>query len=234
MPDIGAHPSRRFGLGAKFLGLAVLIGNKFDVHDRLQPIIDNLSRTIGETVHLGILSDNEVVHVAIGFPDQGPHLAVQLGARSLAHTTALGKAILATFSDEAFDLRYPVEELESRTPRSIRSRSGLRRDLQETQRRGYAIDDEESRLGVRCLAFPIFGATGEAVAAISVTTTPARIMGVHAQVVVRSLREAAVRATEALGGRAQNYRRVESTAMVGLVESPRPRESPRRRRSSFA
>jgi IclR family acetate operon transcriptional repressor len=196
----GTSSRRRVALGPRALGLAVLVNSKYDPETRLEPLMDNLARTVGETVHAGMLDDTWIIHVSRSVPEAGLHMAAPLGSRELAHVTALGKAMLATLSREELLRRYRHEELLVRTGRAISTRAALLEELEHVAARGYAIDDEESRAGVRCIGAPIFGPGGDATLAFSVTTMPVHLEGERLEVVARAVRDAAELATAALGG----------------------------------
>lgn len=196
----GSTRVRRVSLGPKSLGLAVLINNNYDLERRLQPQIEELARSVGETVHAAILDHTFVVHVARAAPSHGLHMAAAIGSRAHAHLTALGKAILATLPREELIHRYPQEELPTESPSSIGTRTELLEDLDRVVTRGYAIDNEESRAGVMCVGVPIFGPSDIATFAISVTTLPVQLAGERLDTVVNELKLAAAQASASLGG----------------------------------
>ena len=195
-----ATRTRRVVLGPQALGLAVLVNNKYDAETRFQPQIDGLARTVGETVHVAILDDTFVVHVARAAPAHGLHMAAALGSREHAHLTALGKAMLATLPRDEILRRYPKEQLPTGSPKSIGTRTKLLAELDRIATRGYAIDEEESRAGVMCVGAPIFGPSDTAHFALSVTSLPIQLAGDRLEIVARALRSAAAEATAALGG----------------------------------
>jgi DNA-binding IclR family transcriptional regulator len=199
-PDGSSGRRRRVDLGPRALGLAVLVNNKYDPETRLQPLMENLSKAVGETVHAAILDDIWVIHVARSVPESGLHMAAPLGAREFAHVTALGKAMLATLSREEILHRYRHEELPVRSRKAIATRTALLEELEKVAARGYAIDDEESRAGVRCVGAPIFGPAGNAIFALSVTTMPVHLEGERLRAVAQAVREATALATAAFGG----------------------------------
>jgi IclR family KDG regulon transcriptional repressor len=86
----------------------------------------------------------------------------------------LGKAILAHVHRDAVERILP-ERLEALTPRTITDRDAFLSHLAEVRRRGYALDDEEFMEGVRCVAVPIMGPGGEAVAAVSISGPAFRV-----------------------------------------------------------
>lgn len=190
---------RRLDLGPRAFGLAVLVSAKFTPEVRLRPVMDTLSRSVGETVHAGILDDVSVIHIARSVPDAGLHMAAPLGSREFAHVTALGKAILATLSREEILRRYPQEQLPARTAKAISSRTALLDELERIAETGYAIDDEESRAGVRCVGAPVFDASGAAMFAISVTSMPIHLEAERLDAVAQAVVEAAATATASLG-----------------------------------
>jgi DNA-binding IclR family transcriptional regulator len=196
------HGDRRkhVDLGPRLFGLAVLIGNKYDPKARLGPTLQELAQTVGETVHVGVLSGTDIVHIARAIPDEGPHLAVELGSRQFAHVTALGKALLATLPPEEVVERYPTKKLPVPSSNAMSTRDLLLTELDRTRSSGYALDDEESRPGVKCVGVPIFGPGDTAFAAISVTTTPARLEGERLTAMAAALQSAGASASQALGG----------------------------------
>jgi IclR family acetate operon transcriptional repressor len=189
----------RLDLGPAMHGLAVLVTNKYDTDAQLQPIIRGLARSVSETVHVGALDHTHMVHIAVAMPDTGMNIAARIGSREYAHAAALGKALLATLADEDVRRRYVGEELVVRTPATVATVPALLAELARTRERGYALDVEESREGVYCIAAPVFGAGGEALFAISITTVPQRL-GARREQLVKAVQAAASLATASFGG----------------------------------
>ena len=190
----------RFEIGVAAHGFAVLLTNRFDTEARLRPVISGLSQALGETVHVGTLERAEVIHVARAMPSSGMTVAARIGAREHAHCAALGKALLATLPDEAVDDVYPDEALPVQTPNSIATRTKLHEELARIRERGYAIDDEEGQLGIKCVAAPIFTTGGRALFAMSVTSVPARLDDVSLKRAVDAVRGSAALLTASFGG----------------------------------
>ncbi|GAA2366608.1 IclR family transcriptional regulator [Dactylosporangium salmoneum] len=189
-----------FELGVSALGLAVLIGDKYDTEARLRPVISELARAIGETVHVGVLAGAEVVHVARALPASGFSVAARVGTREAAHCAGLGKALLATLASEEFEELFPDERLRTQTINSLATRSALRQDLATVRSRGYALDEEEGTLGIKCVATPIFAAGAQPYFALSVTSVPARMTEDRLPDIVSAVRGAAALLTAAFGG----------------------------------
>jgi DNA-binding IclR family transcriptional regulator len=194
-----------YDLGFATHGFAVLVSNKYDLTAKLGPLIANLARLLDETVHVGMREHDRVIHVSRALPDEGPNMAVRLGERELAHATALGKAILATLSTEVLHALYLEEQLATRGPGTVETRTQLLEQLSEVAALGYALDDEGSRPGVRCLAAPIFSSDGTAGLAVSITTMTVRLPDERVPEVAAAVMATAALATAAFGGRAPGH-----------------------------
>lgn len=210
----------RLDLGPAMQGLAILVTNKYDIEAQIQPIIKGLARSVSETVHVGQLDHDQVVHIAVAMPDAGMGIAARLGSRAFAHSAALGKALLATMTDDEVRTLYVAENLPINTPTTIPNVSMLIEELAETRARGYALDAEESRPGVFCIGVPVFGPGRQPVFAISVTTVPNQSEERREQL-VKAVRAAASLATTSFGGRDGDWRtrKDERHAMVRATPS---------------
>lgn len=201
MPGPDGQRGLPYDIGFAAHGLAVLISSKYDTTAKLQPVIDGLARTLEETVHVGVLEYDKVVHVARALPDEGPNMAARIGSRQYAHVTALGKAMLAALPQETVAALYVDERLPGVGPRAISTRAELSAHLRTVAEQGYALDDEESRPGVRCVAAPLFGPDGHPLLAVSVTTMAVRLQAERLTEVADATKAAATLATTAFGGR---------------------------------
>lgn len=142
---------RYFGLGVKALVVGASYVESSDSVAAAQPVLDWLASQLGETVHLGRLDGSDVVYLAKRESSHPLRLYSAIGRRLPAHSTALGKALLAERRPSDIDLLLP-EELPQLTPNTITRRSELQQELQAIRTRGYSIDDEENSEGIRCFA----------------------------------------------------------------------------------
>jgi len=158
----------RYYLGTKVIELAGAYLLKSDLRNDSQAALDELAEMTGETVHLAVPSGTEVVYIAKVESKHALSMFSHIGARLPMHCTALGKAILA-FSD-SYELHAVLSKpLITRTPNSITSINALENELTLIRSRGYAIDNEENELGIRCVGAPIFDYTTKPIGAISVS-----------------------------------------------------------------
>ncbi len=170
----------RYRLGTRCLELARAFNRAGgDLLRRGRGVLEELGRETGETVHLGVLRDFEVVHLA-GL--EGRHLvrvASRVGERLPAHCTALGKVLLACGGEpllREFDRRIGVEPgPERRTAATLVDRDKLLEHIQGVGVRRFALDLEECEPGVCCAAAPVFDESGRVVAAFSVSGPTTRV-----------------------------------------------------------
>ena len=157
-----------------FYGRAVL--NQFDFIASAHPFLGELSKTVGETVFMGILDDFDLVYVDhVDSLDHILRMAPQIGRRHTSHTTALGKVLLAHLNPDHLETFLSRGELPGLTENTITSPEDLRKELEAVRRNGYALDREETETGICCVAAPVFGADGRVVAAISVSGPSPRL-----------------------------------------------------------
>ncbi|WP_199520906.1 IclR family transcriptional regulator [Jiangella anatolica] len=152
-------------LGDEFLRLAFAHHEARPEHVRLRPVLETLAERFGETTHYAVLDGREVVYRAKVDPPTGAaRLTSTVGGRNPAHSTGVGKLLLA------YGLGFVDGPLERRTPSTIVSAAALRRELALIRERGYALDDEENEPGVACLALPVYAlAPGTPSGAISIS-----------------------------------------------------------------
>jgi DNA-binding IclR family transcriptional regulator len=116
---------------------------------------------------MAIFERNEAVLVAKQETQRGARLASWIGKRMDMHCTGIGKAILAFLSEAEIDSIIGKHGLARHNENTIATVRRLREELDRVVKLGYAIDNEEDELGVRCIGVPIFGPGGRPLAAIS-------------------------------------------------------------------
>lgn len=140
------------------------------------PFMDHLVEEFQETVNLGILDGGEVVVVHAIESPQAVRMSSKVGNRRHAHSTGLGKVLLAWKDPKELERIVRIKGLPRFTPRTITTLEELTRELAKVRRKGYAEDREENELQGRCVAVPIRNRNGELLAALSVSG-PATRMG---------------------------------------------------------
>lgn len=164
----GEHTGR-YMLGVKLFNMANSVLSSLSLRQRIQPYLSGLKMRTGLTTHLALLEQNEAVLIARQETPRGAKLASWVGKRMDMHCTAVGKAILAYLPEAEVDTIIRKHGLARRNENTICTTWRLREELERVVKTGYAVDNEEDELGVRCLGVPIIGADGRPVAAISVS-----------------------------------------------------------------
>jgi IclR family transcriptional regulator, acetate operon repressor len=139
-----------------------------DFVEEVRPTMERLSLLSRETIHLGVLDNHDVLHIAKVDSPEIVGLSSRVGTRATPHLTGLGKALLAAGSDE--ELAVYIAQAQTRLPPdTLTDPAAFRQEIGLGRQRGFSIDDEESSPGVRCLAVAIRGVEGRPLFALSLT-----------------------------------------------------------------
>ncbi len=157
----------RYRLGVLLFSIGTLVRRRMNVSEEAVPHLQALCETSGETVHLAVLHDTEVVFLRNIESRQAIRPRSYLGVRKPAFCTSEGRALLA-FGPPQHVSAVMRGALAPRTPRTLTDKAAITRQLQKIRSQGYAVDDEESEVGMRGVAAPIFDANGLAVASVGV------------------------------------------------------------------
>jgi DNA-binding IclR family transcriptional regulator len=161
--------SGEYRLGIKCFVLGNIVGATLDLGERARPHLDALRNATGETVHLAVLDGWQVVYLE---RLQSPHpigfMRSRVGAIVPAYCTSLGKTLLAFKPSQIIADWLSSEPLKTMTRQTITQPQRLLKELRGIRERGYALDEQEHEVGVRCIAAPIWNHAQEVVAAISV------------------------------------------------------------------
>jgi DNA-binding IclR family transcriptional regulator len=150
-----ADSDNRYRLTLKLFGLGMRAMNQSDIVTVARPHLERLVKQTGLTAHLASLERGDVVYLARIDAPGLIRFDTHVGKRAPAHLTAVGKAILAHLTAEAFDALLPALDLAAGTTRAVHSHTALRRELADIRLAGYAIEDGEEVEGVRCVAAPV-------------------------------------------------------------------------------
>jgi DNA-binding IclR family transcriptional regulator len=163
--------SGRYVYGPRLARLAHLALNGAAIREQAAPVIRNLADRLGLTVHVAILEGDEAILIAKAAPIGSHSVATWMGKRIDVHCTSLGKCLVAYLPDSELERLTRERGLFRHNENTICSITRLKQDLERTRRQGYAIDDEEEELGIRCIGVPLFDRGGGVLAALSVSGT---------------------------------------------------------------
>lgn len=187
--------SRRYLMGPKVQELLKCSTSHLPLRQQSLPLLKRLMEETRENAHVAIFSQEHALVIAD--VESTAQLRVVSGEGRLIpnHCTAIGKCLIA-FDD------YPLpRELAAYTPRTITSRDQLRLHLAQIRERGYALDDEEYEYGVRCIAAPVYGSMGRAVASLGISGPTVRVTLDRVPDLARSVMEAAVSLSELISAK---------------------------------
>jgi DNA-binding IclR family transcriptional regulator len=182
-------PSKRYALGPRLIRLGESSSRLLGGWAR--PLLARLVDEVGETANMALLEGDAVVYVAQVPSKHSMRMFTEVGRRVQAHCTGVGKALLAQLPTETARALVTRTGLTAHTPHTITDLTALLRELDLTRRRGYALDNEEQELGVRCVAVPLTGAP--ALSAISVSGPSGRLTHAAVDDVVPVMRRTAER-----------------------------------------
>lgn len=166
--------ARKYALGAAALRLGDAAQRSLSRSAR--PYLAELVGVSGETANLAVLEGDDVVYVAQVPSPRTVRMFAEVGRHVPAHSTAVGKVLLSAMSRErALALTRRVG-LPRMTAHTITSTTEFVKELARVQEQGFAVDDEEQEVGVRCVAVRV-GHRDAAVAALSVSGPAERFLG---------------------------------------------------------
>ena len=187
----------RLGPSALLVGGAAL--RQLDFQQRLRPQLEALMQATGETVHLVIFRDRQTLVVDKIDSYHAIRLVSNIGFRSPLHATSAGKLMLAHQPAARIDHILSKYEFTPFTERTIADADTLRRHFEQIRQQGYAVDDEEFEMGLRCVAAPIRDSTCAVFAGVSISGPTQRMTQAQVATLIPLLLEQAEQMSRTLG-----------------------------------
>lgn len=192
----------KYKLGIKFAHYGAIVLERQDEVAIAKPFLQSLRDRFNETTHLAILdNDFNIIFIDKELSNSTIQMSSRIGAKLPAHCTANGKALLAgnlTPESEAVLRTLPLRRSNANT---ITDNEVLLAELKRIRAQGYAIDAEESEVGLTCYSAPLFNIHGTAIAAISISG-PTKRMKQNKKALIAAVKEAAAQISKELGYRA--------------------------------
>lgn len=167
--------SNNFALKPKVLTLGYSYLSSTPLTVSALPFLNQISRTLNESCSLAVLDENQVLYVARSATSRIMSVALNTGSRLPAYCTSLGRAILAYLPPAELDAYFASVKLKAYTDRTVVSAKRVREVLEGVRRDGYALVEEELEVGLRSIAVPVRGASGEVMAALNVGAQATRV-----------------------------------------------------------
>ncbi len=148
------EPSRQYSLGPRLIRLGDVTSRRLASWSR--PHLEQAVATLGESVNLATLDGDQIVYVAQTMASKNSmRMFTEVGRRVDPHTTAVGKAMLAHVSEEEVRGLLSRTGMARQTEHTITTPEGFLAELDQVRERGFALDNQEQEIGVRCVAVEV-------------------------------------------------------------------------------
>jgi DNA-binding IclR family transcriptional regulator len=194
--------------GTYSLGLATFeIGNAYlsqmDLIQVCRPVMADLAQKVQETVHLAVLSNQEIVYVEKVDSPRTLGVISKIGQRGPLYSTALGKVLLAHQPKQEQSKIIREMRLKPFTVNTITSKKDLVKELKRVREQGYALDQRESEIDIECIGAAIKNYLGDTIAALSISGPQKKIKTAGDKEFINSVVEAANLISSKMGYRAE-------------------------------
>lgn len=170
----------RYSLSFKICGLSNQILSKNSMIDIARPFIKELSASSGETVHLVQLDGIHATYIDKVEASQNSIRMISMVGKSIPlYCSGVGKAILADMPDSKIESIWKLSSIRQLTEHTVTRFVDFMNLIEETRKSGYALDNEENELGVRCIAVSLKGYNGKSTHAISISAPKDRMSDVR-------------------------------------------------------
>lgn len=189
----------RYKFGLQLFSLANMALSGLKLRDEAAPFLRGLVEKTHLTAHMVILEHREAVLISKYEPSGIFRLATWIGKRMDLHCTGLGKALMAYLPKEEVNEIIEEHGLPRHNDNTLCSRRRLKEELARTVERGFAVDNEEDEIGLRCIGAPVFGVDNRVLASISVAGTTAQITLENLRKLAEEVKQTAVAISRSLG-----------------------------------
>src|SRR3954447_9384559 len=190
----------KWHVGARAFTVGATFARRRNFTAQAVPYLRKLRDLTRETANLAVVDDEFIIVLTRAESREIMRSLTKVGGRVAMVASGVGKAVLATYADEDVNAIIRHHGMPRLTEKSIVRPSDLFRELEIVRRQGYAVDDEEACMGLRCIAAVVYSDCSEPLAAISVSGMTSRVTEDRLPMLGRMVRDAAMELTLALGG----------------------------------
>lgn len=191
--------SGKYRLGLKLMSLTRDMLTHIDVREVARPIMESFVKKEKLLMHLSVLDNGRAVYIEKVEAESFVKMDIWVGHRLPIHTTAIGKVLVSQMTENEVTSILDMRGMERKTPKSITTQKKYLAELNKVREYGFAIDNEENALGVRCVAAPVFDANGKIIAALGTSSTIMQIDETHLPKIVDLVKESALKISKQLG-----------------------------------
>src|SRR5213595_3207382 len=190
----------KWHVGARAFTVGATFARRRNFSAQAVPYLRKLRDLTRETANLAVVDDEFIIVLTRMESREIMRSLTKVGGRVAMVASGVGKAVLATYSDADVSAIIRRQGMPRLTEKSIVRPSDLFRELEAVRRQGYAVDDEEARMGLRCVAAVVYSDCSEPLAAISVSGMTSRVTDERLPLLGETVRDVAAELTVALGG----------------------------------
>lgn len=165
------NPKGNYSLTFKSYELGIRAVRRVDYITFIRETLDNISTGLGVIAQFSVREQNELLCIE-SFDQSRANFSIytRVGQRSQLYATSAGKAILSTYRDDDIAALWNQLDIRAYTPNTIVRLDDFMKEIYLTRQRHFAIDDEESELGLFCVGTPLINSSQNAIGAISLST----------------------------------------------------------------
>jgi len=163
-----------FALKPKILQLGYSALSSMGILEVIQPIMNDLAKTVEESVFAAVLTGEDVTYIARATSDRLINVSITVGSRAPAHAVSTGRVLLAAEPEDALLHYLDRVTLQKLTANTVTSKVKLRSLIEHIRITNYSIVDQELELGLGSISVPIRNGAGKVIAALNVCSHSAR------------------------------------------------------------
>jgi IclR family pca regulon transcriptional regulator len=163
-----------FYLKPKVLELGYSALSSMSMLDVIQPVMNELAKTLQESVFAAVLAGEDVIYIARATSDRLINVSITVGSRAPAHAVSTGRVLLAAEPEEAREKYLDRVKLEKLTTNTVTSKVKLRSLIEDARISNYSIVDQELEVGLGSISVPIKTSDGKVIAALNVCCPSSR------------------------------------------------------------
>lgn len=189
----------RYFLTLKLFSIGSTLVDSLDLRTRVYPLLKELTEKAQITGHIAVLDDGYAVYIEKIEVLGAVRLTTWVGKRMHVHSTAMGKALAAHFTDEEIEQLVAKHGLQRMTDKTATNLLDFKKELAKVRTSGYSISNEENEVGVRAVAAPIFDHQGVPIAAVNLGASTLQMKVEKLPALGELVRSYALKMSRALG-----------------------------------
>ena len=187
----------KYSLGFKILSLSNAVQKNNILVQIVRPYLQSLSDEFQETLHCAIEENGTVMYIDKIEAIRSVYIKSEIGTKNYLHCTAVGKCFLSHMPEDRVE-KLLNGKLRKLTYNTITSKTKLKKEIENVCKKGFALDNEETELGLICIAVPVFNDKKEVIVAVSLSGPSSRLNEIMIKKIVTRLKEASSSITSKL------------------------------------